>query len=97
MWKINKFAPTATQALFCGVTAATTPRAPGPDGVRIVDAARGRSSEPRRVRTGLEADLVLLDADPLRDIAATRAIHAVLADGECLDAARPAQRRGQTL
>lgn len=97
MWKISKFTPVATQALFCGAPAAATPRAPGLDGVHIVDAAHGRSSEPRRVCPGLQTDLVLLDVDPLRDIAATRAIHAVLADGEYLDAARLAQRRAETL
>jgi plasmid stability protein len=82
-------------ALSCGVPAAAPP-ALSLGGVRIVDAAHGRSSEPRRVRRGLEADLVPLDADPLRDNAATRTIHVVHVDGEYLDAARRAQLRGET-
>jgi imidazolonepropionase-like amidohydrolase len=39
------------------------------------------------VTTGRIADLVLLDRDPLRDITATRAIHAVVVRGEVYDRA----------
>jgi hypothetical protein len=37
------------------------------------------------IRTGLAADLVLLDGDPLRDIANTRRIRAVILGGRLLD------------
>jgi hypothetical protein len=47
-----------------------------------------------RVAEGQKADLVLLDANPLADIAATRCIHAVVADGRLFDrAALDALRR----
>ena len=40
------------------------------------------------VREGARADLVLLDADPLLDVANLRRIHAVILDGVHLDATR---------
>jgi imidazolonepropionase-like amidohydrolase len=40
-----------------------------------------RGDELGRVRAGYVADLVLLDANPLEDIGATRAIHAVILGG----------------
>ncbi|HEY1145010.1 MAG TPA: amidohydrolase family protein, partial [Allosphingosinicella sp.] len=39
------------------------------------------------VAEGKAADLLILDADPLRDIAATRAIRAVILKGRLLDRA----------
>jgi imidazolonepropionase-like amidohydrolase len=47
----------------------------------------GLAGETGRVEEGLKADLVLLDADPLDDIANTRAIAAVVVDGRYLDRA----------
>lgn len=43
-----------------------------------------RGHELGQVREGYRADLILLDADPLREIAATRGIHAVVLDGRLL-------------
>jgi imidazolonepropionase-like amidohydrolase len=40
------------------------------------------------VAVGKRADLVLLDADPLLDIANTKRIRAVIADGRLFDRAR---------
>lgn len=45
------------------------------------------------VREGARADLVLLDADPLLDVAHLKRIHAVVLDGAHLDAARLQQLR----
>jgi imidazolonepropionase-like amidohydrolase len=45
----------------------------------------GRPDLLGRVAVGQKADLVLLDADPLADIAATRRIRAVVADGRLFD------------
>jgi imidazolonepropionase-like amidohydrolase len=39
-----------------------------------------------RVAPGFEADLLVLDANPLADILHTRAIHAVVLDGQLLTA-----------
>ncbi len=44
-----------------------------------------------RIAEGFEADLVVLDANPLEDITHARAIHAVLTDGRWLDANRLAE------
>ncbi len=41
-----------------------------------------------RIAEGFEADLIVLDANPLEDITHARAIHAVLSDGRWLDANR---------
>ena len=41
-----------------------------------------------RIAEGFEADLVVLDANPLEDITHARAIHAVISDGRWLDASR---------
>jgi imidazolonepropionase-like amidohydrolase len=48
----------------------------------------GREREAGSVRAGNVADLVLLDADPLKDISNTRRIVAVVADGRLYDRAR---------
>ncbi|HLG06498.1 MAG TPA: amidohydrolase family protein, partial [Gemmatimonadales bacterium] len=48
----------------------------------------GRSAEFGTVQAGRFADLVLLDANPLDDIANSRRIHAVVLDGRYLDRAR---------
>jgi imidazolonepropionase-like amidohydrolase len=45
----------------------------------------GRQDSLGRVMPGYEADLVLLDANPLMDIANVRAIRAVLVSGRLLD------------
>ena len=67
-------------------------------GLSPLDALRAATIEPARffgredsagsIRVGRQADLVLLDRDPLADIAATRAIAAVVLRGRMLD--RPA-------
>ena len=44
-----------------------------------------------RIAEGFEADLIVLDANPLEDITHARAIHAVLSDGRWLDANRLAE------
>jgi imidazolonepropionase-like amidohydrolase len=46
-----------------------------------------RSASLGGIGTGKEADLVLLDADPLQDIANTQFIRAVIADGRLYDRA----------
>ncbi len=66
-------------------------------GVRAIDALRSATIEPARalgkentlgsIAPGKLADLVLLDADPLADIANTRRIHAVVANGRLFDRA----------
>jgi hypothetical protein len=48
----------------------------------------GASDSLGTVAAGKRADLVLLDADPLLDIANTKSIHAVIADGRLFDRAR---------
>lgn len=55
-----------------------------------LDAARHTGQQDRHgtVEVGKLADLVLLDADPLQDIANTRRIHAVLLGGRLYDRAR---------
>ena len=52
-----------------------------------VNAARYLDAEDRfgAVREGLEADLVLLDANPLTDISESRRIHGVMVRGRWLD------------
>lgn len=57
--------------------------------------ALGLGREIGRLRPGYQADLVVLDVDPLQDITATRALHAVLADGAFFDAAQLARWRGE--
>ncbi len=59
---------------------------------RLLQAATGNAAHALgagqrlgRIAPGHEADLLLLDADPLADIAHTRAIHAVVLDGRFLD------------
>jgi imidazolonepropionase-like amidohydrolase len=54
-----------------------------------LDAARyfGEASSRGTIEVGKLADLVLLDADPIEDIANTRRIHAVIVGGELLSAA----------
>ena len=64
-------------------------------GLSPADALRTATLNPARhldragdlgtVATGKLADLVLLDADPLRDIANTRRVRAVVLDGELFD------------
>jgi imidazolonepropionase-like amidohydrolase len=49
-----------------------------------------------RIATGYKADLVLVEGDPLRDIAATRHIVEVWKDGESVAALREQQRRHVT-
>jgi imidazolonepropionase-like amidohydrolase len=44
-----------------------------------------RSDLDGRIRGRRKADLLVLDANPLQDIAATRAIHAVVANGRLFD------------
>lgn len=48
----------------------------------------GQDREHGSLEPGKAADLLLLDADPLRDIAATRRIHALVMRGEVFDRAR---------
>ncbi len=50
--------------------------------------ALGAGDRLGRVMEGFEADLIVLDANPLDDIAHTQAIHAVLLDGHWLDSAK---------
>ncbi len=52
-----------------------------------LNAARYLGAEDRfgAVREGLEADLVLLDANPLTDISESRRIHGVMLRGRWLD------------
>jgi imidazolonepropionase-like amidohydrolase len=45
----------------------------------------GKTNEQGRIATGQRADLVLLDADPLRDIRNTQQIRAVVLNGKLLD------------
>jgi len=47
----------------------------------------GHEDEYGTLKAGKVADVVLLDADPLRDIAATRRIHAVVQHGQVHDRA----------
>lgn len=66
-------------------------------GLSPLDALRAATIEPARflgiedrtgsIRPGLRADLVLLDHDPLADIAGTRSINAVILRGKVLDRA----------
>ncbi len=66
-------------------------------GVRAIDALRSATIEPARalgkentlgsIAPGKLADLVLLEANPLDDIANTRRIHAVVANGRLFDRA----------
>lgn len=49
--------------------------------------ALGAGDRLGRIMEGFEADLIVLDANPLDDIANTQAIHAVLLDGHWLDSA----------
>ncbi|QDH71206.1 amidohydrolase family protein [Marilutibacter alkalisoli] len=62
-----------------------------------VNAARALGAERRlgRVALGHEADLLVLDADPLDDIRNTRAIHAVVLDGRLLDNAALDSLKGE--
>ncbi len=50
--------------------------------------ALGAGDRLGRIMEGFEADLIVLDANPLDDIAHTQAIHAVVLDGRWLDSAR---------
>lgn len=54
---------------------------------RVAAHAMGRLDERGTIEAGKRADLLLLDADPTRDIAATRRIRAVIQGGAVLDAA----------
>ena len=45
----------------------------------------GSADESGTIAVGKRADLVLLDADPLQNIANTRRIHAVLLGGRAVD------------
>ena len=66
-------------------------------GMSPAEALRSAALEPARylratdslgtIAVGHLADLVLLDQNPLRDITATRAIHAVVANGRLFDSA----------
>ncbi|HMB38947.1 MAG TPA: amidohydrolase family protein [Wenzhouxiangellaceae bacterium] len=53
--------------------------------------ALGANDRLGHIAEGFEADLVVLDANPLEDISHTRAIHAVVSDGRWLDANRLAE------
>ena len=55
-------------------------------GTRAAAHALGRLDERGTIETGKRADLLLLDADPTRDITATRRIHAVIQGGVVYDA-----------
>lgn len=55
--------------------------------------ALGAGDRLGRVATGYEADLLVLDADPLEDLAHARKAHAVVLDGRYLDAAALATLR----
>jgi len=67
-----------------GLSPAEALRAATMSGARYL----GRSGEFGTVQAGRFADLVLLDANPLDDIANSRRIHAVVLDGRYLDRAR---------
>jgi hypothetical protein len=56
-------------------------------GTRAAAHAMGRLDERGTIEIGKRADLLLLDADPTRDITATRRIRAVIHGGLVLDAA----------
>jgi imidazolonepropionase-like amidohydrolase len=58
--------------------------------------ALGAGERLGRVAVGYEADLVLLDGNPLSDLRHTRDIHAVLLDGRYLDAARLSLLKGDS-
>ncbi|WP_126637671.1 amidohydrolase family protein [Embleya hyalina] len=56
----------------------------------------GAGSTPGTIEPGRLADLVVLDADPLRDIRNTTAIHAVVLDGRLIDGAEVAHAASTT-
>ncbi|NZA25458.1 amidohydrolase family protein [Luteimonas sp. SJ-92] len=57
--------------------------------------ALGAGQRLGRVAPGFEADLLVLDADPLQDIRHTRDIHAVVLDGEILTTTALNQLKGE--
>ena len=57
--------------------------------------ALGAGSQLGRVAPGYEADLLILEANPLEDIGHTRAIHAVVVDGTLLTAPTLTRLKGQ--
>lgn len=57
--------------------------------------ALGAGGRLGRIKPGFEADLVVLDADPLVDIRHTRRIHAVILDGRFIDAGELAELKGE--
>ena len=57
--------------------------------------ALGAGGRLGRIAEGYEADLLVLDANPLEDITRTRGIHAVVLDGRFLDQAALGQLKGE--
>jgi imidazolonepropionase-like amidohydrolase len=57
--------------------------------------ALGAGDRLGRINPGFEADLLVLDADPLVDIRHTRRIHAVILDGRFIDAGEIAELKGK--
>ena len=57
--------------------------------------ALGAGSRLGRIAPGFEADLLVLDANPLTEIRNTRAIHAVVLDGQFFDAEAVATLQGE--
>jgi imidazolonepropionase-like amidohydrolase len=64
-----------------GLSPAAALRAATSDAARVL----GWSERTGRIAPRLDADLVLLDGDPLRDIEQTRRVHAVVVKGRYLD------------
>lgn len=57
--------------------------------------ALGAGDRLGRIKPGFEADLVVLEADPLVDIRHARRIHAVILDGQFIDAGELAELKGE--
>jgi imidazolonepropionase-like amidohydrolase len=68
------------------VASGLTPHEAVQAATRLAAHAMGRLDERGTIEVGKRADLLLLDADPTRDIAATRRIRAVIQGGAVLDA-----------
>jgi imidazolonepropionase-like amidohydrolase len=69
------------------VAAGLTPREALAAATRLPAVWLGVDQERGTIEVGKAADLVLLDADPLADIANTRRIHGVMLNGRWLDRA----------
>ncbi|MEG3193898.1 amidohydrolase family protein, partial [Lysobacter sp. D1-1-M9] len=64
-------------------------------GTRNAADALGAGDRLGRIAPGFEADLLVLDANPLKDIQHTRDIHAVVLDGEFLSTNTLDQLKGE--